>query len=45
MALRSLVSVVDDDESARESLPDLLKELGFAARTISSAEALMPHFG
>jgi FixJ family two-component response regulator len=32
-----LVSVVDDDESVRESLPDLLKELGFAARTFSSA--------
>ena len=34
---RSLVSVVDDDESVRESLPDLLSELGFAARTFSSA--------
>lgn len=37
MNTRSLVSVVDDDESVRESLPDLLKELGFAARTFSSA--------
>jgi hypothetical protein len=27
---RLLVSVVDDDESVRESLPDLLKELGFS---------------
>jgi FixJ family two-component response regulator len=35
---RSLVSVVDDDESVRESLPDLLKELGYAARAFSSAE-------
>ncbi len=26
---RSLVSVVDDDESVRESLPDLLREFGF----------------
>ncbi len=34
----SLVSVVDDDESVRESLPDLLKEFGFAARAFSSAE-------
>src|SRR5262249_16357246 len=34
---RSLVAVVDDDESVRESLPDLLRELGFAARTFSSA--------
>ena len=33
-----LISVVDDDESFRESLPELLRELGFAARTFSSAE-------
>jgi FixJ family two-component response regulator len=33
----SLVSVVDDDESVRESLPDLLKEFGFSVRTFSSA--------
>jgi FixJ family two-component response regulator len=26
---RPLVSVVDDDESVRESLPDLLRELGY----------------
>jgi FixJ family two-component response regulator len=38
---RSLVSVVDDDESVRESLPDLLKELGFAARDFSSAEEFL----
>jgi len=38
---RSLVSVVDDDESVRESLPDLLKEFGFAARTFSSAEEFL----
>jgi FixJ family two-component response regulator len=37
IAMRSLVSVVDDDESVRESLPDLLRELGFAARAFSSA--------
>jgi len=36
-----LVSVVDDDESVRESLPDLLKEFGFAARTFSSAEEFL----
>jgi FixJ family two-component response regulator len=35
---RLLVSVVDDDESVRESLPDLLRELGFAAHAFSSAE-------
>ena len=33
-----LVSVVDDDESVRESLPDLLKEFGFAPRVFSSPE-------
>ena len=35
---RSLVSVVDDDESVRESLPDLLREMGFAVQAFSSAE-------
>jgi CheY-like chemotaxis protein len=35
---RSLVSVVDDDESVRESLPDLLVELGYEARAFCSAE-------
>lgn len=38
---RSLVSVVDDDESVRESLPDLLREFGFAVRAFSSAEDLL----
>ena len=33
--------VVDDDESVRESLPDLLKEFGFAARAFSSAEEFL----
>ena len=37
----SLVAVVDDDESVRESLPDLLRQLGFAARAFSSAEAFL----
>jgi FixJ family two-component response regulator len=41
MGKRSLVSVVDDDESVRESLPDLLRELGFAAEAFSSAEAFL----
>lgn len=36
-----LVSVVDDDESVRESLPDLLKEFGFAVRAFSSAEEFL----
>jgi FixJ family two-component response regulator len=38
---RPLVSVVDDDESVRESLPDLLGEFGLAARTFSSAEEFL----
>lgn len=38
---RSLVAVVDDDESVRESLPDLLRELGFEARAFASAEAFL----
>ncbi len=38
---RSLVTVVDDDESVRESLPDLLREFGFAARAFSSAEKFL----
>ena len=38
MATRSLVSIVDDDESVRESLPDLLRELGFSAHAFASAE-------
>jgi FixJ family two-component response regulator len=41
MDTRSLVSVVDDDESIRESLPDLLRQLGFAAEAFSSAEAFL----
>src|SRR5215472_4702670 len=41
LSKRSLVSVVDDDESIRESLPDLLSEFGFAARAFSSAEAFL----
>lgn len=38
---RAIVSVVDDDESVRESLPDLLKELGFAAQAFASAEEFL----
>jgi FixJ family two-component response regulator len=37
----SLVSVVDDDESVRESLPDLLREFGVAVRAFSSAEEFL----
>jgi FixJ family two-component response regulator len=36
-----LVAVVDDDESVRESLPDLLREFGFATHSFSSAEQFL----
>jgi FixJ family two-component response regulator len=38
---RPLLSVVDDDESVRESLPDLLREFGFAARVFPSAQQFL----
>ena len=41
MVIRSLVSVVDDDESVRESLPDLLREFGFTVEAFSSAEEFL----
>jgi FixJ family two-component response regulator len=37
----SFVSVVDDDESVRESLPGLVKAFGFAACAFSSAEEFL----
>jgi len=36
-----LVAVVDDDDSVRESLPDFLRQVGFAAEAFSSAEAFL----
>jgi len=41
MTTRSLVSVVDDDESVRESLPDMLRQFGFASAAFSSAEEFL----
>ena len=38
---RDLVAVIDDDESVRESLPDLLREFGYAVRAFSSAEEFL----
>ena len=38
---RQILSVIDDDESVRESLPDLLAEFGFAARVFSSAQEFL----
>ena len=36
-----LVSLVDDSESVRESLPDLLEQAGFVVQTFASAEAFL----
>ena len=41
MVICPLVSVVDDDESVRESLPDLLREFGFTVLSFSSAEEFL----
>ena len=41
MPSRPLVSVVDDDESVRESLPDLLREVGFTVQAFSSAKEFL----
>ena len=41
MVIRLLVSVVDDDESVRESLPDLLREFGFGVQAFASAEEFL----
>lgn len=41
MGSRALVSIVDDDESVRESLPHLLRECGFASQAFSSAQEFL----
>jgi FixJ family two-component response regulator len=41
MGMTPLVSVVDDDESVRESLPEFLRQVGFAAEAFSSAAAFL----
>jgi len=41
MSSPAVVAVVDDDESVRESLPDLLTEFGFSARAFASAEEFL----
>jgi len=38
---RALVCVVDDDQSVREALPDLLRELGFSTKAFASAEEFL----
>ncbi len=40
-ALPKLITVVDDDESVRESLFDLLEVYGYSVRTYSSAEEFL----
>jgi len=40
-ARRFVVAVVDDDESVRESLPELLRESGYAAHAFASAQELL----
>jgi FixJ family two-component response regulator len=41
VSVLSVVSVVDDDESVREALPDLLREFGFAVEVFASAEEFL----
>jgi Response regulator len=41
MSNQPLVSVVDDSDSVRESLPDLLESAGFVVQAFSSAEAFL----
>jgi FixJ family two-component response regulator len=41
MTTRSRISLVDDDESVRESLPDLLRSFGFEVQPFESAEAFL----
>jgi FixJ family two-component response regulator len=36
-----VISIIDDDESVRESLPDLLREMGYAAQVFASADAFL----
>jgi FixJ family two-component response regulator len=37
----TLITVVDDDESIRESLPDLIRAFGFSANAFSSAQEFL----
>jgi FixJ family two-component response regulator len=43
MGARRLVSVVDDDESVRESLPDFLRSFGHEVRPFASADEFLRH--
>jgi FixJ family two-component response regulator len=41
MARKPVISIVDDDESAREGTADLIKSLGFTAREFSHADGFL----
>ena len=41
MAKRPLISVVDDDDSVRESLQSLFRSLGYAVKVFASAEEFL----
>ena len=41
MSSPAVVAVVDDDESVRESLPDLLREFGVSPQAFASAEEFL----
>jgi FixJ family two-component response regulator len=40
-SVRRHVAVIDDDESVRESLPDLLRQFGYAAVAFGSADQFL----
>jgi len=41
MEKKIIVGVVDDDESVRESLPDLLESFGYGTKVFASAEEFL----
>ena len=41
MATEHLIAIVDDDQSARESVTDLVQSMGFAARAFVSGEEFL----
>jgi FixJ family two-component response regulator len=41
LSRRPLLTLIDDDQSVRESLPELLRESGYEVDTFASAEAFL----
>jgi two-component system response regulator FixJ len=41
LSIRPVIAIVDDDESLREALSDLVEVLGFSSRTFPGAEAFL----